>query len=505
MSDRFVSSSTRRAFLTGLLASAATPVLAEAPLVSLRPRLRNAELGKATELQRLLREARITGEVVFAVADAQTGDVLEGHQAGLRLAPASVTKSITALYALDTLGPSHRFVTSVLAAGEIKDGVLTGDLVLVGGCDPTLDTRALADLASGLKKSGLREIRGDFLVFENALTPLRSIDPGQPDHLGYSPAVSGIALNYNRVHFEWKRQSSGYRVTMDARTAGYRPEVEIARMKVVDRSTPVYTYEDTGDHDQWTVARGALGTEGSRWLPVRRPGLYAGDVFATLARSHGIVLKKPQLVEELPQGETLASVASPPLREILQGMLKYSNNLTAEMVGLAATRHRVGQAGSLAASALHMNLWGMQNLGMQNPAFADHSGLGAASRVSPQDMLRALAAAHRETTLRPILKPVTLRDAQGRPVKDHAVKVEAKTGTLNFVSGLAGYITAPGGREMVFAIFCADEDIRATITRANRERPQGARPWATRARRLQRQLLVRWGTVFAQQSASLKN
>lgn len=497
MSKRSLPSLSRRGFLAGALASVALPAVAEAPAVSLRPRLRDLQRAKSSGLDRMLREAGVSGQVVFAVADAETGEVLEGRRTRVGLAPASVTKAITALYALDVLGADHRFVTEVVAEGEIKDGVLTGDLVLVGGCDPTLDTRALAGLAAQLKEAGLREVRGRFLVFENELRPLHSIDPGQPDHLGYSPAVSGIALNYNRVHFEWKRAAAKtYKVTMDARTAGYRPEVTMAKMKVVDRSLPVYTYEEAETHDHWTVARGALGQEGARWLPVRRPGLYAGDVFATLARSHGIVLKTPELVETRPQGARLGAVKSPPLREILHGMLKYSNNLTAEMVGQAATRARAGRPHTLAASARQMNLWAMEALGMEGPAFVDHSGLGGGSRVSAQDMVRGLSAAHRDAVLRPILKPVTMRDAQGRPVKEHPVKVDAKTGTLNFVSGLAGYITAPGGRQMVFAIFCADEEIRATITRANRERPQGARPWASRARRLQRELLARWGTVF---------
>lgn len=499
MTRKLSSQVSRRAFVVALFASAASPVLAGAPTSSLRPKLRGSTLGQADEVNALLRGSHVTGDIVFAVADAATGDILESRNEIQGVAPASVAKSITALYALDNLGPAHRFKTTVVTTGPINNGILEGDLVLVGGCDPTLDTKALADLAGQLKEAGLREVRGKFLIYENELQPVHSIDPDQPDHLGYSPAVSGIALNYNRVHFQWKRASGKYTITMDARAAPYRPDVVMARMKIVERSAPVYTYADAGNADQWTVARGALGSEGSRWLPIRRPGRYAGDVFATLARSHGIVLSTPELVETLPEGDVVASVSSPPMREILQGMLKYSNNLTAEMVGLAVTRKRAGKATSLAASAQQMNLWAVEKLGMVNPAFVDHSGLGAASRVSPRDMVRALSAVHREEILRPILKPVNLLDKNGRPTHSHPVKVDAKTGTLNFVSGLAGYITAPGGREMVFAIFCADESIRGTITRANRERPRGARPWATRARRLQRKLLGRWGTVYAEQ------
>jgi D-alanyl-D-alanine carboxypeptidase/D-alanyl-D-alanine-endopeptidase (penicillin-binding protein 4) len=485
----------RRGFLTGLFAGVALPAAAGAPLVSLRPPLRGAKAASPSA-DALVSGAGISGEVVFAVADAGTGEMLEARGGATRAAPASVTKAITALYALDVLGSDHRFSTRILAPGGMKDGVVDGDLVLVGGCDPTLDTRALAELALRLKEAGLREVRGRFLVYEGPVVSLRSIDPEQPDQVGYSPAVAGIALNFNRVHFEWKRGSAGYAITMDARAGQYRPAVDIARMQIVDRKAPIYTYADRNERDEWTVAKGALGREGARWLPVRRPGLYAGDVFATLARSNGIVLKSPEITRYAPEGKTLALIKSDNLQDILQAMLKYSNNLIAEMVGLAATFRRVGRVGSLAASAAEMNTWAQDKLGMTAPAFADHSGLGSASRISPQDMVRGLCAAGRAEVLRPILKPLNLRDSNGKPVKDDTAKVEAKTGTLNFVSGLAGYITAPEGRELVFAIFSSDEVTRAKIPRAQRERPPGGRTWAVRARRLQQKLILRWASVY---------
>ncbi|MEE4187854.1 MAG: D-alanyl-D-alanine carboxypeptidase/D-alanyl-D-alanine-endopeptidase [Roseobacter sp.] len=478
-----------------LLAGAGTPALASAPGVSLRPpRGRGPVVPPSAEA--LVDKAGLKGDVVFAVADAHTGQLLEARGADRSIAPASVTKAITALYAIDVLGAQHRFATQVIATGGVRDGVVRGDLVLVGGCDPTMDTRALADLATQVKDAGIREVRGQFLVHEGQVVSVPSIDPEQPDHVGYSPAVAGIALNFNRVHFEWKREGGSYAVTMDARAGRYRPEVDVARMKVAQRRAPIYSYTDTGSRDDWTVASGALGREGARWLPVRKPGLYAGDVFATLARSHGIVLKPARLTEALPSGDEVARIQSDPLHEIMRAMLKYSNNLIAEMVGLAATHARVGRVGSLAASAAEMNRWAVAALGMRAPGFADHSGLGSASRVTAEDMVRGLSAAGREDVLRPLLKPVKLLDAQGRLINDHPVAADAKTGTLNFVSGLGGYITAPRGRDLVFAVFAADEATRATITREARERPPGGRSYATRARRLQRQLIMRWGAAF---------
>ena len=489
----------RRLFLGGLLSGAAGAALAAPPAVSLRPVARGTDL-RALALpspDALVADARLGGAVGFAVADLSTGEVLEEAEAARGLPPASVAKAVTALYALDALGPGHRFTTRVLAAGPLRDGAVQGDLILAGGGDPTLDTDGLAELAQGLKAAGVREVRGRFRVWGGALPFERVIDPSQPDHVGYNPALSGLNLNFNRVHFEWRRSGGDYAVTMDARSARYRPEVRVARMAVAARDGPVYTYEDAGGRDNWTVARGALGSGGARWLPVRKPELYAGEVFQTFAGSHGIRLEAPEPIRGLPQGATaLAGRQSAPLREILGDMLRYSTNLTAEVVGMSATAARGASVPSLAVSAREMSRWAGQRLGMGRAHFVDHSGLGDASRVTAGEMVTALAAAERAETLRPILKEIKLRDSQGRPVQDHPVAVRAKTGTLHFVSALAGYIDVPGDRELAFAILTADTERRAGLSRAERERPEGARAWNGRSRRLQQALIERWGILY---------
>jgi D-alanyl-D-alanine carboxypeptidase/D-alanyl-D-alanine-endopeptidase (penicillin-binding protein 4) len=81
-------------------------------------------------------------------------------------------------------------------------------------------------------------------------------------------------------------------------------------------------------------------------------------------------------------------------------------------------------------------------------------------------------------------------------VQDHAISVDAKTGTLNFVSGLAGYATTPEGEELTFAIFAADPEERAGISRAERERPPGARAWNRRAKPVQQALIERWAVLY---------
>ncbi|MFC4216812.1 D-alanyl-D-alanine carboxypeptidase/D-alanyl-D-alanine-endopeptidase [Pseudophaeobacter arcticus] len=502
----------RRSFLTAAAAALAAPAaLANAPQTSLRPQARAAaglgsgagvtqasttQASAATSLETLLARSDLSGQVACAVAEVTNGKELESHAGEEALPPASVAKALTALYALDSLGADYRFTTRILTTGTLSGGVLTGDLILAGGGDPMLNTDHLAQLAAAMKKAGVREVRGGFKVWDGALPRVSTIDADQPDHVGYSPAVAGIALNFNRVHFEWKRAGTGWSVTMDARTTKYRPEVSMARMKVANRALPVYTYADRNGADSWTVASQALGKGGSRWLPVRRPAEYAADVFRTMARAHGVTLKAAKPISSLPTATLLAQHHSPPLDLMLKAMLKYSNNLMAEMIGMTATGKRGKSPKGLKDSAAEMSRWARAKYGVSAIRMVDHSGLGEASRVAPHALLKVLVAAYKTGSLKPLLKSFPMRDGNGRIIKNHPIEVAAKTGTLNFVSGLGGFLTTSSGTVLAFAIFAADSKARARISRTERERPAGARSWNKRAKRLQQQLIERWGQSF---------
>ena len=471
----------------------------------MRPQLRPDDLTrkvakarpKGPDPQALIDADKLGGKVGYAVVDVKTGALLETRNANAGFAPASVTKAVTALYALDALGPNYRFRTRLIATGPVENGVIKGDLVLTGGGDPTLDTDALAGMAANLKAAGIRSITGTFRVFEGALPYTRVIDKTQPDHVGYNPSLSGLNLNYNRVHFQWVRGANGYTVTMDARSGKYRPEVRVARMRIANRALPVYTYKDGGDHDAWTVAREALGKSGTRWLPVRYPASYAGEVFATFARAHGIKLGTAKSQRGAPSGTALVTHHSVALKVILKGMLKYSNNLTAELVGMTATVARKGKVASLAASGREMSAWARSTLGMNSASLVDHSGLGAASQLSAESLARAMAKVAKAGELAPILKPFTMRNAQGKIDKGHPVSVLAKTGTLYFVSTLSGYATGPGGRQLAFAIFTANDAQRRAMGTKVQIRPPGASAWNKRSKQLQQKLIERWHTVYS--------
>ena len=484
---------TRRGVLAGLMLGAASPVLGEAVTRSLRPRGRTTTGVVATEPQvapavaggDVVGQARLGGVTGYIVADVATGRVLDQVNADVPVPPASVAKTITALYGLETLGPQYRFVTRVMAVGTQSGGRLDGDLVLVGGGDPTLDSDKLGDLVTSLARKGVRQITGRFQVYAGALPSFDRITEDQPVQVGYNPGLSGLGLNFNRVNFEWTK--GGATTQMNARGERYVPQVKMARMTVIDRAAPLFGYAKGLGTEDWTVARGGLVQAGSRWLPVRQVALYVAEVFRTLCAAQGIEVPPPLLVQAVPPGaQTLVTWQSDTLATILQQMLRFSTNITAETVGLTASG-----AASLPDSAATVEVWAKARLGLE-ANLVDHSGLGAASRVTAGGMMRALLAGDRALGLRPVLRNIGLRDMAGKVVKGSSVKVVGKSGTLNYVSGLVGFIEPPGGQDLCFAIFSADVARRQAVPVEDREDTPGVRGWVGRAHLMQARLISRW-------------
>lgn len=479
----------RRGVVAGLLASMAAVAWAEAPARVPRPP-RRPEPGQDRSTDQGITAAKLSGSLAFVVADRATGRVLASRDADTPLPPASVAKAITALYALEKLGPAFRFHTRVMRVGEVVQGRLEGDLYLVGGGDPNLDTDQLGDLAAALAAKGIKEISGRFIACDGALPARFQIDAEQPEYLGYNPAICGLNLNYNRVNFEWKRAGSGYSLSMDARGARFLPVVKGASVNLASREAPLFAYEG---HEAWSVSQAALGDGGSRWLPVRGPGAYAAEVFGTLCVAHGLALPKAEILAH-PPTEAVEIVAhqSEELSQVLRKMLRFSTNLTAEIVGLTASG-----AGTLEGSAAAMTDWARRRFGIA-AVFGDHSGLGPKARISAADLARVMIRAGNARNgllLHGLMRELGLTDANGKEVRQSPVRIHAKSGTLNFVSNLAGYVTAPTG-DLAFAVIAADPARRAAVPMNEREKPAGGTAWARRARKLQQRLIRRWAESY---------
>jgi D-alanyl-D-alanine carboxypeptidase/D-alanyl-D-alanine-endopeptidase (penicillin-binding protein 4) len=194
-------------------------------------------------------------------------------------------------------------------------------------------------------------------------------------------------------------------------------------------------------------------------------------------------------VADVPTGTLLATHRSEPLKEMMQAMLRFSTNITAEAAGLSATAAQTGQMRGLRTSAFGMARWAERRAGGITPHFVDHSGLGDLSRVSASDMVRMLMADGVRSTLQPIMRQINLVDNNNKQIEDARLSIRAKTGTLNFVSSLAGYVQTAQGRDLAFAIFSSDLEARAQGKLQGDESPPGARSWNRRARGLQQDIL----------------
>lgn len=485
----------RRSVLAGGLALLAAPALGQT-----RPKARpdraqvdsqnGGQAGGQSDqkCREAIAAARLGGEIGYIVADTGSGAVLGSYQAKAPMPPASVTKALTTLYVRERLGPSYRFSTRLMATGPLQNGELQGDLILAGRGDPSLDTDRLGDLAAALAGTGLRKIKGRFLVWGGALPYIERVAVDQPDFVGYNPAISGIMLNFNRANFVWAAKDGKLALDVNAEGTRFIPPVRVVDVALSPRQAPLFVYESKTPIEQWSVAAPALRKDGSRWLPVRAPVAYAGDVFGTLCAAQGITLPKPAEVAGLPDGaRVLVQDRSDSLDPLLRGMLKYSTNLTAEAIGLAASR-----AANIAASGAAMSAWAQTRFGI-TAQFGDHSGLGPNSACTPADMLRVMLGAQ-SGALAGLMRERRI-DTAGREAADGPLRVAAKSGTMNFTSNLAGYVFAPSGRTLAFAIFAADSPRRAALPVSEREDPKGGEAWNKRARAMQRQMIAAWAAA----------
>jgi serine-type D-Ala-D-Ala carboxypeptidase/endopeptidase (penicillin-binding protein 4) len=447
----------------------------------------------------------LTGVSGWMAIDLDTGAVIDEGKAALPFAPASVAKLPTAAFALDALGPEHRFETRILAGGPVRDGRVRGDLILQGGGDPELDTDALPPLVAALKARGITGATGALLADGTLLPQVSEITTAQEVDAAYNPSVSGLNLNFNRVHVKWDARKGRERLSVEAAAARLSPAVEIVRVALAPApGAPLFAFHEEGGSEHWQMAREAYRGQAARWLPVKRPDLYAGEVFRTLAAQQGIALE-PARSGRAPAGaEMLAAHRSRPLADILREMLRHSTNLTAEVTGAAAARGIGADAESLAQSAAVMNAWAASVAGfpLGDPEFrlVNHSGLTLESRVSPRRMVALLAALGRRapaSAARPagsaglpggIAGYLRAHDvsAEGVPIDFRRLEVVAKTGTMSYVRGLAGYVATPGGRRLAFAIFSNDLDRRGD----GPERVDKA--WMGRAKGFERALIRSW-------------
>lgn len=489
-----------------------------------------------------------TGDVGYVLYDLQTGAKLTGRGESNMYLPASVSKVPSSLAALHFLGPDYRFQTRLTIKGDIKDGVLTGDVFLIGGGDPLLEPADLPGFVAALKAKGITSVKGRFVYDQSLFKLIREIEPSQPDDARYNPGVSALSFSFNRVLISWEpgEKAGTVKVTPTAHSDTAPVVLDPVLMKRTADVPPPgqrFIWRGSKEGGEWVFGR-TLRAKGKGWLPVHNPGKVAADTLRKLAAGAGIDLPKPVGARADADAKLVFVHKSPPLSDIVRLVLKHSNNLAAELVGLAGTRKKTGKPLSLEESSSVITEWyrsQIPNAGWRGYIIDNHSGLTSKARVSPQQLAQILLFARKQKygpkadymSLLPRVRwgKVTRRIAREKAGKakglkvasakkaagakkapgakkeaatismlDMPLQVYAKSGTIAFGRGLAGYLLTNERRLLVFAIFVSDIDKRRAFDRKQAEfgawRDPNARPWMARARRLEYTLLNIWASSY---------
>lgn len=443
----------------------------------------------------LLNSLPTGAEAGFVVIDLERGTTIADHNAERFLLPASTVKLATALVALDVLGPDHRYRTELRTNGTVDAGLLRGDLILRGGGDPLLDIADLITLAKSLKNRGVREITGRFLIDDTLLPRFTEIASSQPLEASYNPSIGALSLAFNRVHLSWENKDEPVVATV--------PVLDEAWFEHAARDTLPPSGIQLKQSEQgrilWQLAdRGSRRSK--RSLPVKDPGLHAGRVFADMAAMHGIDLPSPVRAALPSEYRVIAVHESRPLRDLVRDMLRYSNNLMAELIGLSVARQTTPELESLEASADilvgHLERL-LPKVDWSKTVLDNHSGLNSQARLTPAQLTAILRLGWEKDSLVDLLPISGWSGTLARRFtgQDEALRIWAKTGSINYADTLAGFLLSPSHGPAVFAIMIADFDARAaydTLPRRTRVSEMGAARWHQDVRAIVDQIVESW-------------
>ena len=431
------------------------------------------------------------------IADAASGETLFEHNPQKLFVPASNAKLYASALALSRLGPDVRFRTRLLAQGPIENGVLAGDLVLLGGGDPNLSSRQLPyhpklefrddrlepmrELARQALAAGVEVVEGD-IVGDASRYVWDPYPPGwslEDVSWGYGAPVSALSYNDNKVEI-LIRPGQGLNAPAQLRiepALAYftvRNLTRTATTRMVARRLDARVLPGHRRLDIWgEISQRSPGREIE--VAVDDPAVFAalalrkalveegvevrGGVRGRYLETHEVAdLKALRAVPADPAGVELGRRESAPLSQILQTLNKDSHNLHAEML-LREVGYQRRNVGSVESGVEEMREF-LKEIGLSPWEFyiEDGSGLSRKNLVSPEGTVKLLRAMGASENRGVWLESLAIAGEDGtldwRFSKTAAKgRIRAKTGTLSHVTALAGYATTLEGRELAFAVF----------------------------------------------------
>jgi D-alanyl-D-alanine carboxypeptidase/D-alanyl-D-alanine-endopeptidase (penicillin-binding protein 4) len=408
-----------------------------------------------------LQRARVPAEAMSVVVhDASTGQRVLQWQATRPVNPASLTKLLTTMAALERLGPAWHWQTPVWISGPLKDGVLEGSVFIKGSGDPKLVLERLWLLLRRLQQLGVRDIRGD-IVLDNRAWVVPEVSAGDFDGEAlrpYNVRPSALLFNFRSViHSFVPDVAAGVaRVNIEPALAG----------TVVDLAVPLAA----GPCGDWRAALKASFEPGrtrfagqyaascgeQAWAVADPlPATYEARLVEALWREMGGVLYGSVREGPAPSGlKPSFEMPSLALTEVVRDINKFSNNVMAQQLFLTlAAQARPDEPATLEAARETLRRWLVARTGeLGDEVVIDNgSGLSRDTRISALRLARLLLQTYDSPVMSELMAslPISGLDGTMRRSRATAGRAHLKTGTLRDVVAVAGYVLTHSGRRLV--------------------------------------------------------
>jgi D-alanyl-D-alanine carboxypeptidase/D-alanyl-D-alanine-endopeptidase (penicillin-binding protein 4) len=387
--------------------------------------------------------------------------------------PGSTMKLVTSYAALAMLGPAYTWKTSVYMTGHLEGDALHGDLIVQGGGDPRLVAENFWTLIRQIRAKGIREIQGNVILDSSWMAP-QQVDvaafDGEPTR-PYNVSPSALLVNYNVLNLQLQQDADGLHVTT------LTPIVLESTVNVRfekgpcgewrDKLKPTFRMVGQKMHMELT---GTYATDcgDQSWLLQPYPlshADYVGGLFRALWMETGGQFNGEIQQAPLPiTAELVTDMQSDPLSEIVHKLNKYSNNVMTRLVLLTLDKEVNQHAASASGATQLIKDWfsriGIDPQGLQ---LENGSGLSRTERISAYQLAALLNHAFASPVMPELMSSLPVLGVDGTMIKraiKHAVAGHAhiKSGSLDNVLAIAGYVLAASGKRYVVVCFVNHEN-----------------------------------------------
>lgn len=386
------------------------------------------------------------------------------------LIPASNRKLFTGALALEYLGPDWVFRTYLYMTGNLDaDGTLNGNLVIVPSGDPTFSDKmfksakadwVFRDWAEKVRAAGIKQVNGDLLVDCSGWDMSDMSPRGWADRVmsdSYAPQTSPLTINNNLTNIVLTPGRSGQPASASFIPAATGYPVVNKTVSGKEGSSRAKRVDNT--HIEVT---GNVQSKKTIWsIPIDRPTLYAAANFRHHLMENDVpiqgsvrIITTPGALPTPNQQNVIAMVQSPPMIEIVDHMMKRSDNHMAEQIYVAVSHAMMGK-GSY-SNSLRMENDMLRRAGIDPAGLKsfDGSGLSEANRVTASDICKLLNYMQQHRFAEQFYNCLAIAGTDGTlRGRMHTIRgrVHAKTGTIRAVKTLSGYVTLDNGQRVSFS------------------------------------------------------